>query len=677
MREIHYIDIDEEIISAVGRLRKSGQGENVFIFPKRALILQSIVNLRLLEREAKKLGKKIIVVSQDEGGRKLAEKAGLLVEEYQDQALQTAPAKDTNRFTVEVGENNIPLPEKTAAREARQRSSDIGSDSFFSSGVAPSVAVSVSPTLPSPSAPTPSIPVSAPEAPTKLRVRDMGPPALTSLNSKREILPSAAPLSSFPRPQAPTSDGIAARVPSESRPPLAQPLRAPVPLPTPPVVPPAPVANPHHDRGGRLARFMGEKTEPSTSAAPSPLSTPRKFAPTPTHSGGWSHSPWAWGVLGTLVLVVAIGLGLFVLFPKATITLEPQTAEQVIRFQAAATTEGGNGTDTFSGRIETLERSVQISLESTGTGTSEGSAKARGKIKIYNDFSKDSQPLVATTRFETKDGKIFRLAEGVTVPGVTETGRKRERGMVEATVVADQAGTEYNVTPTTFTIPGFKGGPKYEKFTAESTQAFTGGGSGSSADGQRVVSQDDLNQVKTKALEEAKRIVGEELQKNLQSGEVILTEAMQLTERPGTVSPPLGAAQSNFTYEARFEVKTFIINETMVKERIEKERVTTGGVTLVPHEYDVRYTALLPKYDTGRVDLTIESTVLFQATLDQEKMKQTLLGQDEAGIRSFLEEHPEVERLQVEFHPQLIVSTIPTNEKRVTVEIVSGQETKD
>lgn len=55
MRETHYIDIDEEIISAVGRLRRSSQLENIFIFPKRALILQSIVNLRLLEREAKKI----------------------------------------------------------------------------------------------------------------------------------------------------------------------------------------------------------------------------------------------------------------------------------------------------------------------------------------------------------------------------------------------------------------------------------------------------------------------------------------------------------------------------------------------------------------------------------------------------------------------------------------------
>lgn len=668
MREIHYIDIDEEIISAVGRLRKSGQGENVFIFPKRALILQSIVNLRLLEREAKKLGKKIIVVSQDEAGRKLAEKAGLLVEEYQDQALQAAPTKEATRFTVEVGENNIPLPEKNALREARQRSADIGSDSFFSVGTTPAASLPVV-SIPRPT-PTPILaPLPSPEASTKLRVRDMSPKPVASLNSKRDILPSATALPSFARPVAPTSDGIATRMPMESKPSLVQLVR-------PPVMPIPESISPHANRSGRLSRFMGEKQElPSSSATLAPTPVPRKSS-SYSHSGGWPHSPWAWGVLGGLVLIVGIGFGLFVLFPKATITIEPQMAEQVIRFQATATTDGGNGNDTFSGRIATLERSVQISFESTGASTGD-TAKARGKIKIYNDFSKDAQSLVATTRFETKEGKIFRLLEGVTVPGVTETGGKRERGMVEATVVADQPGGDYNISPTTFTIPGFKGGPKYEKFVAESSQAFAGGGSGGVNSGQKVVSADDLNQAKAKALEEAKRVVEEELKTGLQSGEMILTEATQFTERPGTVAPPVGAAQANFTYEARFEAKAFIINETMIKERIAKERVTSGGVTLVPHEYDVRYTALLPKYDAGRIDLTVESTVLFRADLEEDKLKQVLLGQDEEGIRAFLEKHPEVERLQVEFHPQLIVSTIPTNEERVMVEIVSSREKED
>ncbi len=687
MREIHYIDIDEEIISAVGRLRKSGQSENVFIFPKRALILQSIVNLRLLEREAKKLGKQIIVVSQDEAGRKLAEKAGLVVEEYQDQSLQEARAKETARFTVEHADGSIPLPEKSALTEARQHSSNIGSESFFSSGAIPATNGIISEKIPSPAPlvsittpPRNHLPVAGLDSHKKLHVRDVTPGQLTALNSKRRSIPtrafpetsfsqnlqSAFPQETTQRPAGKPQQGLSVMSPQAQRSSSRQSLE------------------PDQSNGkGKLARFM----EAKQAAMPYSLATPagnsmierkqQTFSQIPSHAtSGQRHVTWAWLFLGSLVLVSGVGLGLFVLFPEAIVTLEPQTAEQIIRFQGAVVTDGNMGQNTFSGRVATLERSVQVSEEATGTATGDN-VKARGKIKIYNDFSKDTQPLVATTRFETKDGKLFRLLEGVTVPGVTETGGKRERGMVEATVVADQAGAEYNINATTFTIPGFKGGPKYEKFTAESMQAFTGGGNDNTPSGQRVVSGDDLNRAKAKALEEVKRIALEEFGTSLKEGETVLIDSLLLTERPGATTPTLGAIQASFSYEARFEAKAFIINETSVRERIAKERVTTEGVTLTPREYDVRYTALLPKYDVGKIDMTVESTVIFQAAIDQEKIKSVLLGQDEAGMRTFLENHPEVERLQVEFHPQLLVSTIPKQASRVTVEIVPSGEEED
>ena len=64
MAQTFFIDSDEEIISVIGQLRKSSDPENYFVFPKRSLVLQSAVNLRLFQREAEKQGKKIIIVSQ-------------------------------------------------------------------------------------------------------------------------------------------------------------------------------------------------------------------------------------------------------------------------------------------------------------------------------------------------------------------------------------------------------------------------------------------------------------------------------------------------------------------------------------------------------------------------------------------------------------------------------------
>jgi hypothetical protein len=50
-------------------------------------------------------------------------------------------------------------------------------------------------------------------------------------------------------------------------------------------------------------------------------------------------------------------------------------------------------------------------------------------------------------------------------------------GAIEAEVIADQAGSDFNIDPTDFKIPGFSGGPKFDKFYAKSSKSFSGGSS--------------------------------------------------------------------------------------------------------------------------------------------------------------------------------------------------------
>src|SRR6185369_6351532 len=124
MPQTFYIENDEEIISVIGRLRKSSSEENYFVFPKRALVLQSIVNLRLFQREAQKLGKRIVVVTQDEAGKNLAEKAGVETQSYSDD-FSRAPHIELSAVPTEKKEIISP----SAANIPR--SQDIGSMDFY------------------------------------------------------------------------------------------------------------------------------------------------------------------------------------------------------------------------------------------------------------------------------------------------------------------------------------------------------------------------------------------------------------------------------------------------------------------------------------------------------------------------------------------------------------------
>ncbi len=110
------------------------------------------------------------------------------------------------------------------------------------------------------------------------------------------------------------------------------------------------------------------------------------------------------------------------------------------------------------------------------SGTKQVSRSASGVITIYNTGSTDAQRLIANTRFQSPDGKIYRIHDSVTVPAVTKAADvSTVPGTATVTVYADSPGDSYNLsTDTRFTVPGFKGDPKYDEFYAEAA-AVVGG----------------------------------------------------------------------------------------------------------------------------------------------------------------------------------------------------------
>jgi hypothetical protein len=104
------------------------------------------------------------------------------------------------------------------------------------------------------------------------------------------------------------------------------------------------------------------------------------------------------------------------------------------------------------------------------------SLKAQGIVTIYNAYSSSPQSLVATTRFLTPAGKIFRLVSAVVVPGAKITNGKIVPSSINAAIVADQPGEDYNVSSTPkLVIPGFKGSPKYDAFYGSIASSTSGG----------------------------------------------------------------------------------------------------------------------------------------------------------------------------------------------------------
>lgn len=192
---------------------------------------------------------------------------------------------------------------------------------------------------------------------------------------------------------------------------------------------------------------------------------------------------------------------LYILAPVISVTLVPR--KETIEFMLPISTNPHLSaididTSTIPGKSITINQEISVSVIASKTNMS--NQKAFGELTVYNTFSSEPQKLIVNTRFLSLEGKLFRLKEGIVVPGaVMKAGKVVTPGSVSATVIADQEGSAYQIEPTRFTIPGLVGTPQYASFYAVSKNKMRGGGE----KGGFVITTSDKEKAKKDLIEKA------------------------------------------------------------------------------------------------------------------------------------------------------------------------------
>ena len=209
------------------------------------------------------------------------------------------------------------------------------------------------------------------------------------------------------------------------------------------------------------------------------------------------------GSIAAGILLIAFFLSM--IFSGATVTVFPKQQNDIFidgSFIARKEPQTGElGYTTL-----TLDRTQTIAVDSTKQ--EDVQEYAVGEIIVFNEFDQNPQRLIKNTRFESPDGKIYRIRESVTVPGMTVgSGGQLEPGKLEVTVYADEPGDEYNVEQAQFTIPGFEGTPRFSKFYARSKTSIGGGYDGIRLVLDEKVEQSAREQLREQLIEELKEAV--------------------------------------------------------------------------------------------------------------------------------------------------------------------------
>ncbi len=354
-------------------------------------------------------------------------------------------------------------------------------------------------------------------------------------------------------------------------------------------------------------------------------------------------------VLVAAVLIAVLYLATMQAVIHVSAVPKKVTTDFIVRTVETATTDGE-----VQGEIQTGTLGKTKTFTPSGGSQKEIEEQATGQVVVISTTS-SAQPLVATTRLLSKEGVLFRLRRGVTVPAF---------GSIEAEVYADQKGASGNVGPTTFTIPGLNEA-KQKLVTASSTQSMTGGVKKIS-----VLSQEEIDQavlaLKDELLEDAKGMLREQKQKAY-TGETFFVDVK--TQKVGARA---GDEIGSFDVELQVVVSgVFYDDEALKKIALRKlyEGLGDGQEFLDDGESSREVT--VSQVNSAQSAASIHVSQTGKATISS--TSQTLevgrfVGMQEDDVEALLVGEGVATAVKVEFFP-FWVRTVPRLKDHIYVEI--------
>ncbi|OGZ95639.1 MAG: hypothetical protein A2676_02535 [Candidatus Sungbacteria bacterium RIFCSPHIGHO2_01_FULL_51_22] len=276
-----------------------------------------------------------------------------------------------------------------------------------------------------------------------------------------------------------------------------------------------------------------------------------------------------------------------------------------------------------------------------------GGAKAAGKITVYNAFDTNPQVLLARTRFEAPDGKIFFTRSQITVPGGKRSGGSLVPGMITIEVMAEKAGPEYNISAGDFTIPGFDGSPRFKGFYGRSTEAFSGG----SSETTKTASAGAIKKAQEEASSALFNDIKDDLDRKIPEGFVGLPGGRRITVT-NMGSPKVGATGDIFSVEASAKGEMILVKEEDVFKLIGLMlRIKEGGEELVPKRSSLKFSSAKPNFTSFSASFVVEGEVAAAKPIDDTTLREALSGKSISEMEELLKAHSELQSYRMQVAP--------------------------
>ena len=643
MHKTIYIEADEEITSIIDRVKKEGAPDIFIVVPKNAMLIQGVINLKLLKKESAKIKKNIILVTNDKQAKKVIGRIGFEIKEMLSlEEIENVSREDDRENLDEVDRASIESFDEIEQQEkSASHRREIGSASFFADEDG-------------------GIVVREDEE----EVDDIFGDEISNTPEKvikrmdmarnKEVLESEEKKIPVRKTMPQVSERKIA-VAEEKRKKEVQEIFE---------------NDIDFDNEEFQGRFSDKKAEDFFNRNKKndfPEGLFKKSRPTKKPVEKKTN----YFLVGAMVVVLAIiGFGGWAYFnwPKMNIVVYPKEKKinsvadiNVSADLSSSDIEKGE----LAGKMEEIEITKTLEFDATGEKYSSDQGKARGKVMIYNKYSSAPQSLVATTRILSKDGKLFRLIDSVIVPGM----EGETPGKIEAKVSADKPGSSFNIEASSFTIEGFKGNPKYEKFEVVSADAMVGGSDNSDNKLVKYILGKDIDTARTGTLESLEKSFEDEIKKYIEDsrGYVLDSAKKEIIENKSSLDADDVTDKFNYTIKQKIRLMTFSEEDLLaVAEKSLKEKMDSG-YEFDENEITTEIIKDVTDFEKKTLSLRLNVSGVVWPKIDRDNFKKGIANKNEEEFGDVLKKYQEIKKVDIGYNPGWL-SGVPVSEQKIYIE---------
>lgn len=371
--------------------------------------------------------------------------------------------------------------------------------------------------------------------------------------------------------------------------------------------------------------------------------------------------------IGSGVVVVLLCVFAFFKLPKADVQIWPKTDTLTLSETVVADTSI-NAVDATLKKIpakyvEVVKNGQQ---DFPATGLSSNSGLAEGTVRLYNKITPAQSygPMKKGTQLLSDSNKLFLTTQAVTVPA----SKNGTPGFIDVSVQAAQAGADYNIKASKFSLPKLNGTAYYYSIYGASTAVMAGGYTGK----VKKVTDSDIQSAKEvltkQLLDQAKK----SLQGQIANDQVLVDGASIQNVVSASASLKPGAVADTFTQTAQVKASALVFKKQdiidFVKSNINSQ--LTDDKTFLEDSITITHNVKSFDLQGGKMALQLQASAKTYQTINTDSLVSLFATKSADQIKQVMDKMyaGAIAQLKINFWP-FWVAKAPSDRSRIKVNL--------